>query len=246
MPTVPSSTYRLQLHKGFTFDDAAATAEYLRDLGISHVYSSPYLQASPGSMHGYDVVDHTRVNEELGGSSALGSGGMQSKVAAARIASSAGIATVIASGRRDGVLAGIVAGEQQGTRFAPHETPDSSYKLWLRYARQPVARLHIDAGAERALRCEPSRRLPVLGPWIGGNRAAGVRIASDCRSMDRNAARRNRQQMLNTRDSIERNKDERILTERNYCAVSIDKSPSSSRPIPSGLGAPSIGRPGAR
>ena len=67
MPRVPGSTYRLQLHKGFTFDDAAATAEYLKQLGITHVYSSPYLQAAPGSMHGYDVVDHRRVNEELGG-----------------------------------------------------------------------------------------------------------------------------------------------------------------------------------
>ena len=69
-PHVPVSTYRLQLHKGFTFDDAAATAQYLYDLGISHVYSSPYLQAAPSSMHGYDVVDHARVNEELGGASA--------------------------------------------------------------------------------------------------------------------------------------------------------------------------------
>src|ERR1700761_2591534 len=66
----PVSTYRLQLHKGFTFDDASAIAQYLYDLGISHVYSSPYLQASPGSMHGYDVVDHQRVNEELGGAEA--------------------------------------------------------------------------------------------------------------------------------------------------------------------------------
>src|SRR6201996_1377657 len=64
---VPSATYRLQLHKGFTFDDASAIADYLRDLGVSHVYSSPYLQAAPGSMHGYDVVDHRHVNEELGG-----------------------------------------------------------------------------------------------------------------------------------------------------------------------------------
>jgi (1->4)-alpha-D-glucan 1-alpha-D-glucosylmutase len=63
----PVSTYRLQLHKGFTFDDAAAIAQYLYDLGVTHVYSSPYLQAAPGSMHGYDVVDHQRVNEELGG-----------------------------------------------------------------------------------------------------------------------------------------------------------------------------------
>jgi len=68
---VPLSTYRLQLHAGFTFDDAADVAEYLRYLGISHVYCSPYLQAAPGSMHGYDVVDHERANEELGGEDAL-------------------------------------------------------------------------------------------------------------------------------------------------------------------------------
>ena len=63
----PSSTYRLQLHKGFTFDQAAAIAPYLWQLGLTHVYSSPYLQAAPGSMHGYDIVDHQRVNGELGG-----------------------------------------------------------------------------------------------------------------------------------------------------------------------------------
>ncbi len=67
MRRVPLSTYRLQLHAGFTFDDAARVAEYLRDLGISHVYSSPYLQAARGSMHGYNVVDHHQVNRELGG-----------------------------------------------------------------------------------------------------------------------------------------------------------------------------------
>lgn len=67
MRRTPQSTYRLQLNAQFTFDDAAAIAGYLRDLGISHVYCSPYLQAAPGSMHGYDVVDHQRVNEELGG-----------------------------------------------------------------------------------------------------------------------------------------------------------------------------------
>lgn len=67
MIRIPGSTYRLQLHKDFTFDDAAAIASYLRALGISHVYCSPYLQAAPGSMHGYDVVDHQNVNSELGG-----------------------------------------------------------------------------------------------------------------------------------------------------------------------------------
>ncbi len=62
-----SATYRLQLHAGFTFDDAARLADYLAALGISHVYCSPYLQAARGSTHGYDVIDHARVNAELGG-----------------------------------------------------------------------------------------------------------------------------------------------------------------------------------
>ncbi len=64
---VPSSTYRLQLQPGFTFADAAAQADYLAALGISHVYLSPILQAEPGSTHGYDIVDHAAVNAELGG-----------------------------------------------------------------------------------------------------------------------------------------------------------------------------------
>ncbi|MCA1823876.1 MAG: malto-oligosyltrehalose synthase, partial [Frankia sp.] len=67
----PTATYRLQLHAGFTFDDAAAVAPYLADLGVSHVYCSPYLQAAPGSAHGYDVIDHGRVNSEIGGADGL-------------------------------------------------------------------------------------------------------------------------------------------------------------------------------
>jgi (1->4)-alpha-D-glucan 1-alpha-D-glucosylmutase len=67
MKRTPSSCYRLQLHSEFTFDDAAAVAGYLKSLGISHIYCSPYLQAAKGSRHGYDVVDHQRVNTEIGG-----------------------------------------------------------------------------------------------------------------------------------------------------------------------------------
>ena len=63
----PLSTYRVQLRPEFGFAEAAAIADYLADLGITHLYSSPYLQAARGSAHGYDVVDPTRVNEELGG-----------------------------------------------------------------------------------------------------------------------------------------------------------------------------------
>ncbi|MGH8047085.1 MAG: malto-oligosyltrehalose synthase [Chthoniobacterales bacterium] len=61
------ATYRIQLHKGFPLSAAAEILPYLRDLGISHVYLSPCLQAAPGSTHGYDVADPTRINSELGG-----------------------------------------------------------------------------------------------------------------------------------------------------------------------------------
>lgn len=63
---VPASTYRLQLHAGFTFRDALAIVPYLAQLGIGAVYCSPYLQARPGSGHGYDICDHGRLNSELG------------------------------------------------------------------------------------------------------------------------------------------------------------------------------------
>jgi (1->4)-alpha-D-glucan 1-alpha-D-glucosylmutase len=63
----PRSTYRLQFHKGFTFADAAALAPYLAQLGISHLYSSPIGTARAGSTHGYDQVDPTTINPELGG-----------------------------------------------------------------------------------------------------------------------------------------------------------------------------------
>src|SRR5437879_13057096 len=62
-----ASTYRLQLLKQFTFDDAAACAGYLASLGVTRVYCSPILQATHGSSHGYDVVDPTHVNDDLGG-----------------------------------------------------------------------------------------------------------------------------------------------------------------------------------
>ncbi|MEP7105836.1 MAG: alpha-amylase family glycosyl hydrolase, partial [Chloroflexota bacterium] len=63
----PLSTYRLQLTPDLGFDHAAGLARYLARLGVSHLYSSPYLQAAPGSTHGYDVVDPSRVSDELGG-----------------------------------------------------------------------------------------------------------------------------------------------------------------------------------
>ena len=61
------ATYRLQLHKDFGFEAATEIIPYLAQLGISHLYCSPYLQARPGSTHGYDVVDQSKISEELGG-----------------------------------------------------------------------------------------------------------------------------------------------------------------------------------
>ncbi|MDO5067831.1 MAG: malto-oligosyltrehalose synthase [Propionibacteriaceae bacterium] len=64
---IPNSTYRLQLTADFTFSDAVVQLPYLGDLGVTHLFCSPILQAAPGSTHGYDVVDHTRISQELGG-----------------------------------------------------------------------------------------------------------------------------------------------------------------------------------
>lgn len=63
---IPRATYRLQLNKDFTFGDVEAIAPYLGRLGISHAYLSPILEARPGSTHGYDTVNHRRLNPELG------------------------------------------------------------------------------------------------------------------------------------------------------------------------------------
>jgi (1->4)-alpha-D-glucan 1-alpha-D-glucosylmutase len=66
---IPCATYRLQLHHGFTFDHAKEILPYLNQLGITHCYVSPCLQARPGSLHGYDIINHSALSEELGGES---------------------------------------------------------------------------------------------------------------------------------------------------------------------------------
>lgn len=68
---IPLATYRLQLHKGFTLDDAAAIVPALARLGVTDIYLSPFFTAVPGSLHGYDICDHGNVNPELGGEEAL-------------------------------------------------------------------------------------------------------------------------------------------------------------------------------
>ncbi len=66
-PAIPIATYRLQLSAAFNFDAAASVAPYLKALGITHLYASPFMHARKGSAHGYDVIDHAQFNPELGG-----------------------------------------------------------------------------------------------------------------------------------------------------------------------------------
>jgi len=105
--------------------------------------------------------------------SPMGSGGMRSKVAAAEMATAAGIPTVIGSGYEPGVLARAWAGESVGTRFAPHPVRQPSFKLWLKYAKPSQGSVVVDAGAARALREGGTSLLPVGIVGVEGAFEAG-------------------------------------------------------------------------
>jgi glutamate 5-kinase len=113
--------------------------------------------------------------------SALGSGGMRSKVVAAEMATAAGIPTVIAGGLKPGVLLQAAGGEAVGTRFAARAERYSSFKLWLKYAKPTRGRVLVDAGAARALREAGTSLLPVGIVEVSGEFDAGdaVEIAFD-------------------------------------------------------------------
>jgi glutamate 5-kinase len=118
---------------------------------------------APGSDGAELVSDGSFVGlGSLGDSSALGRGGMRSKVLAAQMASAAGIPTVIAGGTAEAVLEPILAGEPRGTRFRGVDRELSAYKLWLRFAKEPVGALHVDEGARRAV-VDQSRSLLAVG-----------------------------------------------------------------------------------
>ena len=123
-------------------------------------------------LRGYEIGPRT---------SAFGSGGMRSKVAAAEMASAAGIPAVICDGTREGTLGAAAAGERVGTRFAPHPERTPSFKLWLRYAKPSRGRIAIDGGAARVLRERGSSLLPVGVTEVEGEFSAGdaVEVVSD-------------------------------------------------------------------
>jgi glutamate 5-kinase len=117
-----------------------------------------------GELERMDIGDRT---------SAFGSGGMRSKVAAAEMASAAGIGTVICDGTVGGTLTAAAGGEAVGTRFAAQAGRASSFKLWLKYAKPAKGRLTVDDGAARVLRESGSSLLPVGIVAVGGSFDAG-------------------------------------------------------------------------
>jgi glutamate 5-kinase len=118
---------------------------------------------APGTP-GAEVVREGSALDDVafGDASQLGRGGMKSKVVAAHMASEAGIPTVIAEGTGPDVLGPILAGEPRGTRFHGGDRELSAYKLWLRFAKEPVGALHVDDGARRAV-VDDGRSLLAVG-----------------------------------------------------------------------------------
>lgn len=105
---------------------------------------------------------------------AIGSGGMRSKVRAAEIATAGGIEVVVCSGKTEGAVALAAAGDPSaGTHFAAHPQPQSSFKLWIRYAKEASGALAVDPGAERALRELGTSLLPVGIAEVSGDFRAG-------------------------------------------------------------------------
>ncbi|HEX2703223.1 MAG TPA: glutamate 5-kinase [Solirubrobacteraceae bacterium] len=125
-----------------------------------------------------EVVDFAALEqlEITQSTSAHGSGGMRSKVTAADMATAAGIETTICSGAREGVLARVLAGEHEGTRFPAHEPRYSSFKLWLKYAKPSRGVIVVDGGAAQALREEGTSLLPVGILEVRGGFEAGDAI----------------------------------------------------------------------
>jgi glutamate 5-kinase len=124
--------------------------------------------SGPGDLAGLDIGSAT---------TALGSGGMRSKVVAAEMATAAGIPTVIGSGFESGLLARAWAGEPGGTRFAAQAVRQSSFKLWLKYAKPSQGAVIVDAGAARALREGGTSLLPVGIVEVEGEFEAGDAVS---------------------------------------------------------------------
>ena len=125
----------------------------------------------------FDELAHYEIGDRT---SAFGSGGMRSKVAAAEMASAAGIGVVVCDGTAPGSFLAAARGERVGTRFASHPERTPSFKLWLRYAKPSQGKVVVDEGAARVLREQGSSLLPVGVTGVEGEFAAGDAVEVVC------------------------------------------------------------------
>ena len=175
----PRATYRFQFHRDFTFADAEALVPYLERLGISHVYASPVTTARSGSTHGYDVVDATRINPELGGEE-----GLRSLVAALRTRDMGLIIDIVPNHM------GVAGGENAWWNDVLRNGPESRYanffdidwsrKLLLPLLGAPLSQalaagdINVDgSGDEPALVLYGDQRLPIRPEDHAAARAEG-------------------------------------------------------------------------
>jgi glutamate 5-kinase len=135
--------------------------------------------ADPSSDPSAELVSVVKDFAQLDGltisdaTSALGSGGMRSKVIAAEMATAGGVQTVVCSGRRPEALRRALAGEPEGTLFPASQARYSSFKLWLKYAKPSRGAIRVDGGAARALSEQGTSLLPVGIVSISGDFSAG-------------------------------------------------------------------------
>ncbi|ROR96608.1 maltooligosyl trehalose synthase [Salana multivorans] len=153
MARTPVSTYRLQLGPDLTFDEAAARVDYLADLGVTDLYLSPILQAAPGSTHGYDVVDHSRISEAMGGRE-----GFERLVAAARARDLGIVLDIVPNHMAVPTPAYLNRALWSGLSLGK----DSPYASWF----------DVDFSAGQVL-------MPILGTRIGAVLAAGELTIED-------------------------------------------------------------------
>ncbi len=109
--------------------------------------------------------------------SALGSGGMRSKLRAARLATAAGESVIMANGIQPGILDAIMAGDPTGTLFLPHGSSIPAWKRWLGYTAQPKGRLVTDAGARQAVQHQGRSLLPIGVVRVAGSFSKGDVVA---------------------------------------------------------------------
>jgi glutamate 5-kinase len=130
-----------------------------------------------GEVESFDELQRYEIGDRT---SAFGSGGMRSKVAAAEMASAAGIAVVVCDGTAPRSFLAAARGERVGTRFASHPDRTPSFKLWLRYAKPSRGKVVVDEGAARVLREQGSSLLPVGVTEVEGEFAAGDAVEIVC------------------------------------------------------------------